>query len=141
MRFSPTVILSLALSSTIQALPPSAELVGRIESRDAIAHLENREPATGPFDIPEELWKRKGGGGGGGRGGGGGGSSGGSGGSSGWSHQAPSRPPFSSSPESQPPTRPPSMHSRTTSGSSGWSLHIPRRFIFFGGRKSSLGGF
>ncbi|ELR05889.1 hypothetical protein VC83_06436 [Pseudogymnoascus destructans] len=76
MKFSVALILSIALSSTANALVPRAELVVR-DSEATVQQLEVRE-AEGTFDASEELWKRKGGGGAGGRGGGSsGGSSGG----------------------------------------------------------------
>ncbi|OBT70115.1 hypothetical protein VE03_00558 [Pseudogymnoascus sp. 23342-1-I1] len=73
MKFSAALILSIALSSTANALVPRVELVVR-DIDATVQQLEVRE-AESTFGAPEELWKRKGGGGGGGRGGSSGGSS------------------------------------------------------------------
>ena len=82
MKLTTTILGVLAFTSGISALP--ANDLATVEGRNAVA-LEAREAIdSASFEVSEELFKRKGGGGGGGRGGGSsGGSSGGtSGGSS-----------------------------------------------------------
>ena len=76
MKLTTTILGVLAITSGINALP--TDDLATVEGRNAIA-LDARETIdSASFEVSEELFKRKGGGGGGSRGGGSsGGSSGG----------------------------------------------------------------